>query len=251
MQQQDESQNYDSDWKKRSMYHVESFIWNSSMSKLTCGDTHLAQWLLLEERDLNGKEQLGTLWGNENVLSWYAFVRTDENWRSDHFIVKIPLRQSGRHRSLPPHLLNSPPSPPPSSHNGCLAAFEHAKPSLAKSLQSPPGTLPLGFSLSFRPQTVPSTERPFWAHIWRSSPGTLIYFSVYILCVALTIFCYFVVYCLLLLPESKLCKSKDPSVTVSPDLNQRLAHSVTNLLNEWEKLTTSRSPFYSYEIWGS
>lgn len=36
----DESQKHYAEWKKKSAYHVVSFIWNSRISKVTYGDTN-------------------------------------------------------------------------------------------------------------------------------------------------------------------------------------------------------------------
>lgn len=70
------------------------------------------------------------------------------------------------------------------------------------------------------------------------------------MCGALTTFCYFLVYCLFLLPESELHKSEAPSVTVSPASKSLPGTFTNNLSDEWAKLTISCSPPYSYEIWG-
>lgn len=73
---------------------------------------------------------------------------------------------------------------------------------------------------------VPSTETPFWACIGRT-PQALSFtslFSFSVWHVALTTFCYFLVYCLLLLPEASYARVKTHLLLYPQHLNQCLAH---------------------------
>jgi hypothetical protein len=89
--------------------------------------------------------------------------------------------------------------------------------------------------LLFRPHPCPTCRGLSGHKSQKTSPGTLINFSVCILCVALATFCYFLIYCLLLLPESKFCKSMDPSVTTSPASNSMPGTLNNDLLNEQKR----------------
>lgn len=108
-----------------------------------------------------------------------------------------------------------------------------------------------GFLSPFVPRKFPLCRQNLPGTFWRNSPGILIYFCLRsLMCGALTTFCYFLVYCLLLLPESELHKSEAPSVTVSPASKSLPGTFTNNLSDEWAKLTISCSPPYGYEIWG-
>lgn len=171
--------------------------------------------------------------------------------RSFHW-VKIILWQSGPIYSFFTSSMLIP-RPPPSSHAGRLAALDPAKASQgAGSLHLP---LPSHPTQSWLPvivlaQDVSPLQRELSRHTSEGAPQglssmSLFSFSVY---VTLTTFCYFLVYCLLLLPESKLSKSEDPSVTVSPASKPTPDTFKNKLLDEWKKLTVTLSPLYSSEI---
>ena len=99
--------------------------------------------------------------------------------------------------------------------------------SLCGSLSPGPGAPCRAGSLpSLRSRTVPSSERTLRAHVWRSRPGSLFHGSVFTLvCTALNTLCYFLVYCLLLPPESKLSQSERPSAAAPLCLRQHPARS--------------------------
>lgn len=165
--------------------------------------------------------------------------------------VKIILWQSGPIYSFFTSSMLIP-RPPPSSHAGRLAALDPAKASQGPgSLHLP---LPSHPTQSWLPvivlaQDVSPLQRELSRHTSEGAPQgfssmSLFSFSV---CVALATFCYFLVYRLLLLPESKLSKSEDPSVTVSPASKPPDTFK-NKLLDEWEKLTVTPSPLYSSEM---
>lgn len=165
------------------------------------------------------------------IKMFCVLIRICQNWSELKIrlfrCVKIILQQSGPHLLLLSHLLHSPPYPPSSS----LAALEHAKPNLAPSLCiSTWHPLPWLLVIIQAPDPVPSTKSTNLKELLRYSHLLLCLHSVWHLPL-----CYFVVCCLLLLPESKLCKSKkDPSVTVSLASKSMPGTLDNNLLNEWK-----------------
>lgn len=82
----------------------------------------------------------------------------------------------------------------------------------------PPASSGLAPCYQAGPRPYPIHRETFLGTYWKDSPGTLIYFSVFILCgmwhLPLSVIFLFTVSASA--TRSKLCKSKNPSVTVSP-----------------------------------